>query len=191
MFFFSRNKSHHHQDHIWRTHTSVSEKSKSHYSSPSLVYTYNTYVSTVLQYFNAIINVNRMLICILYQPWNMIFGQPVCARLTFGSQLNIIFCLLYNSTRLSSTFLWGTKTCFSFRCQPNSFSLYLTQRPIADWTLLYSLCVTAAAIYILLYDTHSHARETSSALKRIATTHIYREKKKKDAATQCHFQGEI
>lgn len=90
------------------------------------------YVSTVLQYFNAIINVNRMLICIPCQPWNMIFGQPVCARLTFGLQLNIIFCLLYNSTRLSSTCLWGAKTCFSFRCQPRSLSPKI---PVVRWTL--------------------------------------------------------
>lgn len=98
------NKSHHHQDHIWSA-LFMSETSKSHYSfvirciSPT-----NTHMdSRVLQYFNAIINVNRMLICILYTIKHD-FRWCVCGALFLHfthSQLNMISCLLFNSTRLS------------------------------------------------------------------------------------------
>lgn len=62
-------------------HFRVSEKSKSHYSSLLSIHTWKRTYSYRHNIFNAIINVNRMLICIPCQPWNMIFGQPVCFSL--------------------------------------------------------------------------------------------------------------
>lgn len=138
-YMYSRNKSHHHQDHICSAHTLPWVKRVNLIIVLHLTYAF-VYISAVLQYFNAIINVNRMLICIPYRPWNMIFGQPVCSPHIFGSQLNIIFCLLYNSTRLSSTCLWGAKTCFFSFIFTANLSFSIPRYHCTDWTLCYTHC---------------------------------------------------
>lgn len=87
----------------------------------------------------------------------MIFGQT--GARTFGSQLNIIFCLLYNSTRLSG--LSEAKLVF-FSYIPFNISHSGTLSPSFDASLgthrvdiVHSFVCFTALIYILLHDTHT------------------------------------
>lgn len=130
------------------------------------------YRCAVLQYFNAIINVNRMLICIPSTREHD-FRSASGSQIWLAIKYYFLFALQLNQI----IWLSEAKTCFSFRRASHSHHV-----PTEWTTVLKCVIFYGAVIYILLHDTHSSIRVTWSALKRIRTN------KTPHSTHKCHFQ---